>query len=105
MTVNLLSEEEIKSKLQSLSGWELKPITSQGKTVTAITKKFKQMDFVASMGFVTKTALLSETADHHPTITINYAQVTLTLFTHSAGGLTEKDFQLAQQIEMYHPDS
>ena len=51
------------------------------------------------MAFVNQVAELAESADHHPDILINYKRVTLTLSTHSAGGLTEKDFDLASQIE------
>lgn len=55
-------------------------------------------DFVAAMGFVQSVALLAEKADHHPDIDIRWNRVTLTLSTHSAGGLTEKDFALAALI-------
>ena len=51
------------------------------------------------MGFAVQVALLAERADHHPDIEIRYKQVTLRLSTHAAGGLTEKDFELAQQID------
>jgi 4a-hydroxytetrahydrobiopterin dehydratase len=48
---------------------------------------------------VVQVALLAERMDHHPDIEIRYRQVTLRLSTHSAGGLTERDFHLAQQID------
>ena len=51
------------------------------------------------MGFVTKVAILAESVDHHPDILIEYSKVTITLSTHSEGGLTEKDFNLASEIE------
>jgi 4a-hydroxytetrahydrobiopterin dehydratase len=50
------------------------------------------------MGFVQSVALLAEKADHHPDIDIRWNKVTLMLSTHSEGGLTEKDFSLAVQI-------
>ena len=64
-----------------------------------IRKKFELKDFVRAMGFVNSVALLAEKANHHPDIDIRWNAVTLTLSTHSAGGLTEKDFVLARKID------
>ena len=50
------------------------------------------------MAFVNRVAALAEAADHHPDIDIRYSKVTLTLSTHDAGGLTERDFSLAEKI-------
>ena len=74
-----------------MAGWELK----EG----AIVKLYKFKDFVESMRFVNRVAELAEAQDHHPDILIRWNRVTLTLSTHSAGGLTEKDFHLAAQID------
>lgn len=87
----LLSQNEIDEKLKGLEGWE--------QSNSEISKKFTNKDFVGSIGFVTRVAVLAEKADHHPDILIEYKNVTLTLSTHSEGGLTEKDFNLAGQIE------
>lgn len=87
----LLSQSEIDEKIKSLDGWEQKD--------NRISKKFTNEDFVGSLGFVTRVAVLAEKADHHPDILIEYKNVTLTLSTHSEGGLTEKDFKLAGEIE------
>ena len=54
--------------------------------------------FPAALMFASAVGQLAERADHHPDILISYRKVTLTLSTHSAGGLTEKDFSLAAQI-------
>lgn len=64
-----------------------------------ITRTFEFGDFAESMGFVTRVALAAEKADHHPDIDVRWNKVTLTLSTHSAGGLTEKDLSLADQID------
>lgn len=61
--------------------------------------EFEFSDFVGSMRFVTAVALLSEKAFHHPDIDIRWNKVTLRLSTHSEGGLTDKDTELATQIE------
>ncbi|HLP17443.1 MAG TPA: 4a-hydroxytetrahydrobiopterin dehydratase, partial [Bacteroidota bacterium] len=51
-----------------------------------------------AMGFVQQTALLAEKMNHHPDIDIRYNKVTFVLSTHSAGGLTANDFELAREI-------
>jgi 4a-hydroxytetrahydrobiopterin dehydratase len=51
------------------------------------------------MAFVNKVAILAEKADHHPDISINYNKVTLSLSTHSQGGVTDNDFNLAKRID------
>jgi 4a-hydroxytetrahydrobiopterin dehydratase len=87
----LLSENEITEKLSGLEGW--------GQEGNQIDKQYKFKNFVGSMGFVTKVAILAERADHHPDILIEYSKVKISLSTHSEGGLTEKDFNLANEIE------
>ncbi len=87
----LLSENEVNEGLSSLEDW--------GKEGNQIVKQFKFKNFVESIGFVSKVAILAERADHHPNILIQYSKVTITLSTHSEGGLTEKDFNLASEIQ------
>lgn len=85
-----LSESEITEALKGIPGWEVK----EG----ALSRFYKFKDFQEGMAFVNRVAQLAEAADHHPDIWISYSKVRLTLVTHSAGGLTSKDFSLAQQI-------
>ena len=87
----LLSADEIAGKLNLLAGWV--------RVGQEIRKTFEKKDFAGAMGFVTSVALLSEKGNHHPDIDIRWNKVTISLSTHSAGGLTEKDFSLAQKIE------
>lgn len=91
MSPKLLSDDEIQSRLKELKGWKL-----EGKQIR---KQVEQKNFVAAMGFVTSVALLAERANHHPDIDIRWNKVTLLLSTHSAGGLTENDFNLAKAID------
>jgi 4a-hydroxytetrahydrobiopterin dehydratase len=91
MATELLSEEGIQKGLNSLRGWK--------REGSEIAKQFELKDFVHAMGFVNSVALLAEKANHHPDIDIRWNKVRLVLSTHSAGGLTEKDFNLAKQIE------
>ena len=65
----------------------------------SITRTFEHKDFVAAMAFVNKVAVAAEAAWHHPDIDIRWNKVTLVLSTHSEGGLTQKDFDLARQID------
>ena len=87
----LLSDEQVSREVQNLRGW-----TRSGNEIR---KLFEMKDFVHAMGFVNSIALLAEKANHHPDIDIRWNKVSLGLSTHSAGGLTEKDFNLAKAID------
>ena len=86
----LLDETQIRDGLARLTGWE-----RHGKEIT---RTFHFADFKEAMAFVTRVALISEAANHHPDIDIRYAKVTLTLTTHDAAGLTARDFAVAESI-------
>jgi len=78
---------------QSLSGWQIAPNRD------AITKSFKFSDFNAAFGFMTRVALGPERLDHHPEWSNVYNKVEILLTTHDAGGVTDRDLQLAEIIE------
>lgn len=86
-----LDDAAIKNRLEDLSEW------SEMNGSLQRTYQFK--NFVEAMAFVNKVADLAEKAQHHPDILIRYGKVTLTLSTHDAGGITEKDFDLAAQAD------
>lgn len=86
----VLNEAEINRQIQSLSGW-----TTDGE---AISRTFKFPDFVQAVDFVDRLVAPAESAGHHPDIVISYNKVTISLTTHDAGGVTQKDFDLARQI-------
>lgn len=86
----LLPETEIQARLSQLEGWTL-----NGK-ILHCERKFK--DFIEAIAFVNQLVDPAETAGHHPDLEISYNKVTISLTTHDAGGLTEKDFQMAQTI-------
>jgi 4a-hydroxytetrahydrobiopterin dehydratase len=86
----LLTDAEIQERANILSGWAV-----EGNKLQA-TRKFK--DFVAAIEFVNKLIEPAESAGHHPDIEISYNKVKITLTTHDAGGLTQKDFDLAAVI-------
>lgn len=87
----LLSPNEVSKRLATLGGWELDR--------KVIRKIFRFPDFAAAMAFVNRVADLAEAENHHPDIAIHYREVTLTLWTHDAGGLTKRDFDLAADID------
>jgi 4a-hydroxytetrahydrobiopterin dehydratase len=88
--MELLSEDDISAELASLPGW-----TRAGSSITC---EVKLADFRAAMLYVGAVAYLAEQANHHPDLLIQWNKVTLTLSTHSAGGLTRADFALARSI-------
>jgi 4a-hydroxytetrahydrobiopterin dehydratase len=79
-----ITAEEARKRLENLRGWALDG--------GALRRQFTFGSFADAVGFVVRLAFAAEAADHHPDIVINYRRVTLTYTTHSAGGLTEKDF-------------
>lgn len=86
----LLTDAEIQAQVSRLSGW-----TVAGSKLQ-ITRKFK--DFIAAMDFVNKLVEPAEASGHHPDIEISYNKVNIYLTTHDAGGLTQKDFDMAEKI-------
>ena len=68
-------------------------------TADAITRDFKFKDFSEAFGFMTRVALLAQAADHHPDWRNVYNRVSITLSTHDAGGLSERDVKLAAEID------
>lgn len=87
----LLSKTEITENLKDLSNWTL-----TGKTITC---KRTFANFIAAIDFVNRLVEPAEIAGHHPDLEISYNKVTITLTTHDAGGLTEKDFNLAKILD------
>jgi 4a-hydroxytetrahydrobiopterin dehydratase len=87
----LLGSNEIEAMLADLDGWE-----RQGD---AIVKSFERVDFVGSVRFVDSLVEPAEAMGHHPDVAISWATVTVTISTHSEGGLTAADFELAGKIE------
>jgi 4a-hydroxytetrahydrobiopterin dehydratase len=86
-----LSDHEIKSKLVLVPDWQVE----SGELV----RTFLFKDFVGSLRFVNGIGELAEQAGHHPDIDIRYNKVRLALVTHDAGGITEKDFDLAAKAD------
>jgi len=86
-----LTNAQIARRLKQVRGWK-----HEG---AEIRKTYVKKDFVHAMAFVNAVALLAEKANHHPDIDIRWNRVLLRLSTHSAGGLTQKDLDLAHAID------
>lgn len=92
MAVTKLTEAEIQNELTKLTGWEV----LDGK----LHKVYQFPDFVSAFAFMTKVALWAEKLDHHPEWFNVYNRVVIDLTTHDAGGISQKDFLLAQKIDL-----
>ena len=85
------SDTEIKEKLTGLDGWSYE----DGEIV----KRFRFSKFADGIGFVNSIAEAADAADHHPDIDIRYTSIRVGLSSHDAGGVTERDLNLASQID------
>jgi 4a-hydroxytetrahydrobiopterin dehydratase len=86
-----LTDEEIEQRLADLDGW-----TRAGD---AIKRTFELADFRGSVDFVNRLTEDAEKMNHHPDLEISWNEVTATVTTHSEGGLTANDFELARRIQ------
>ena len=84
-----LSDDALQAALTTLGGW----VVAAGE----LEKRYSFGTFPDAVAFVTRVAALAEGAGHHPDIDIRYSTVTLRLSTHSEGGITERDVELARQ--------
>ena len=86
-----LSDAEIDERLGGMDGWE--------RSGDAIVKQFDNGDFKGSVDFVNRLTPEAEDMNHHPDLEISWKTVTVTITTHSEGGLTGNDFELARRID------
>jgi 4a-hydroxytetrahydrobiopterin dehydratase len=87
----VLSDDEIQGRLGDLAGWRHED--------GALKKTFEFEDFAASVDFVVRITPPAEEMNHHPDIEISWNKVTLSLSTHSEGGITANDFELASRVD------
>ena len=85
-----LNDSEIQANLSRLNGWE--------RSGNSIVREFKFDKFADGIEFVRSVAAAADAMDHHPDIDIRYTTVKLALTSHDTGGLTDRDFRLATQI-------
>ena len=87
----LLSDDEIQARVGELAGWDW--------AGGALHKDYKLDDFKGSVDFVNTLTPVAEELNHHPDLAISWNTVTVTITSHSEGGLTENDFELARRID------
>ncbi|MEM8726505.1 MAG: 4a-hydroxytetrahydrobiopterin dehydratase [Pseudomonadota bacterium] len=93
MTIPELDEKERETLMADHPEWEL---TREGK---AIQRTFQFSDFSEAWGFMSRVALIADSHDHHPEWFNVYAKVEITLTTHDAGGLSQRDAKMARAID------
>jgi 4a-hydroxytetrahydrobiopterin dehydratase len=86
-----LTDEDVQAKLSGVDGWE--------RSGDAIEKQFQFEDFSGSVDFVNQLTPVANAMNHHPDLAISWNKVTVTLSTHSEGGLTDADFELAGKLD------
>ena len=86
-----MSDDEIKDQLQNLGGWD--------RAGDALQREFEFANFVGSVDFVNRITPVAEEMNHHPDLSISWNKVTVSVSTHSEGGITENDFELATKID------
>jgi 4a-hydroxytetrahydrobiopterin dehydratase len=91
MSIQKMTPEQIEAELNNLPGWELKN--------EKLHRELKFKNFVQAFGFMTQAAILAEQMDHHPEWFNVYSRVTIDLTTHEAGGISPRDFELAQKMD------
>lgn len=87
----LLSPDEVAKQLKELKGWSLEG--------TQIVKHLEFKDFRGAVDFLDQITPVADEQNHHPDVAIHWNELTLTLWTHASGGLTERDFRLAATID------
>jgi 4a-hydroxytetrahydrobiopterin dehydratase len=91
MAIAALAEHEIRSRLEGRPGWELRG--------DRIVREFRFGSFVEAFGWMASVALVAEKLDHHPEWRNVYSRVAVELTTHAAGGVTERDLELAAAMD------
>ena len=87
----ILSNKQINEYLEDLNGWSV--------VNEKLSKTFKFSNFIQAFGFMTQVAITSEAMDHHPEWSNVYNRVEINLVTHSEGGITKLDIELAMKVD------
>jgi len=95
VSIEKMTPEQIQASLKELSAWELK--------ADKLHRELKFKNFVQAWGFMTQVAMVAEQANHHPEWFNVYNRVTIDLTTHEAGGISQRDVDLAKKIDQLLP--
>lgn len=91
MTSPLLTDDDIALRLRSRPGWK--------RDGDALVKTYVRDNFNGAIAFVNAIAAAANAADHHPDIAVSWDEVTVRTWSHDAGGITDRDFRLAETID------
>ncbi len=83
----LMDPAEVERRIEEMSGWDIES--------DALRKEYEFDDYMSGIGFVNRLAEVAEEQDHHPDLEVGYARVVVWISTHSEGGITGQDFDLA----------
>jgi len=86
-----LAEDAVEEKVRQLAGWEVTLVEGENRLL----RVFIFEDFVSAMAFSVKVGMIAEKADHHPAMLVEWGKVTVSWWSHSLSGLSEKDFEMA----------
>lgn len=92
MSIKKMSTQEVEAGLKELPGWDLKD--------QKLHRELKFKNFVPAFGFMTQAAIIAEKMNHHPEWSNVYSRVNIDLTTHEAGGISQRDFELAQEMNL-----
>lgn len=93
-----LADIVVEEKTREIPGWEVVVVNGEKRLVRVFTFE----DFVSAMAFSVKVGMIAEKADHHPAVLFEWGKVTVSWWSHSLGGLSEKDFKMAAKTsELY----
>jgi 4a-hydroxytetrahydrobiopterin dehydratase len=95
VAMTVLSDEEVEERLRALPEWQ--------RAGSAIRRTYECGDFVGSTDFVAALVEPAESIGHHPDLEVSWDKVTVTITTHSEGGLSAADFELAAEIDARYP--
>lgn len=93
LSMEKLADSAVEEKARKLSGWEVIAVDGEKRLVRVFTFD----DFVGAMAFSVKVGMIAEKADHHPAVLTEWGKVTVSWWGHSLGGLSEKDFEMAEK--------
>ena len=91
--MSVLSDDQVRQELAGIPGWEL----ADGQIV----RQYRFDDFRQAVAFVVRVAFEAEAANHHPDLDVRYNRVRVALSTHSEGGITAKDLDLARAVDAF----
>jgi len=90
-----MQENQVATLLDQLPGWQVEEAEGHRQLV----KEFRTRDFVSAVEFVDRITPIAEAQGHHPDLLVSWGRVRVQLWTHDAGGLSDKDFALAAKID------